>query len=90
MTEVYFYCAIGLYVLASFSVSVFLIKRDDLDTFQKSVQTILVWLIPILGAIIFWRVNKSHDIAYEKTKAFGGGAGRLGAYDSAGDGGGSD
>jgi hypothetical protein len=87
MTEVYIYCAIGLYVLASFLVSVFLFRRDDLDTFQKSVQIVLVWLIPVLGAIILWRINKSHDISSRNGKAFGGGASNLGSYDSAGSGG---
>ena len=87
MTEVFLYVVAGLYVIVSVFVSVFLIKRDDLDVFQKTVQTILVWVIPIIGAVVFWRLNKSHDLENNHTKKFGGGAGS-GGYGTTSDGGG--
>jgi len=87
MTEVFLYIAAGLYVIVSVLVSVFLIKRDDLDAFQKTVQTILVWVIPVIGAVIFWRLNRSHDLESNRTKEFGGGGGS-GGYGTTSDGGG--
>jgi hypothetical protein len=77
-------------VLLNIVVSIFLIRRDDLEPFQKGAQTFVVWLVPILGAVIMRRVNKSHDSDIKRKKAFGSGAISLGGYDSAGDGGGSD
>ncbi len=82
------YAILGLSVLLKVAVSIFRLKREDLEAFQKGAQIIIVWLVPILGSIIMWRVNKSHDAEFKRKKAFGGGASSLGAYDSAADGGG--
>lgn len=84
------YAILGIVVLLNVVVSIFLLRREDLEPFQKGAQIFIVWLVPILGAVIMWRVNKSHDSESKRKKAFGGGASSLGAYDSAGDGGGSD
>ena len=90
MEAIYWILLAVVYVSVSAAVSIFLFKRDDLDTFQKFAQTILSWIIPVIGAFIFWRLNKSHDIQYKAAKGFGGGTDSRGHYDSAGDGGGSD
>ncbi|MBA6358145.1 MULTISPECIES: hypothetical protein [unclassified Colwellia] len=58
-------------------VSIFLAKRDDLERFQKIAQIILVWLIPIVGAICLWLFNKSNDDNNNtpEGRKFGGGSG---------------
>jgi hypothetical protein len=87
--ELKFWYAIFATLLAiNVSVSIFLFKRDDLEPFQKVSQIVFVWLIPLIGAIVTWRVNKSHDVSYKRNKELGGGASSLGSYDSAGSGGG--
>ena len=86
--ELKFWYAIFATLLAiNVSVSIFLFKRDDLEPFQKVSQIVFVWLIPLIGAIVTWRVNKSHDVSYKRNKELGGGASSLGSYDSAGSGG---
>ena len=82
------YAILGLSALLNIAVSIFLLRREDLEPFQKGAQIFIVWLVPIFGSIIMWRINKSHDAEFKRKKAFGGGASSLGAYDSAGDGGG--
>jgi len=42
-------------------VSVFCFRREDLNTFQKSAQSIIVWLLPILGAILVYSINTGSD-----------------------------
>ncbi|MDT0629872.1 hypothetical protein [Alteromonas sp. W364] len=90
MEDFYWYLILSIYLFLNISVSVFLFKRDDLDNFQKCAQTFFTWLIPIIGALIFWQINRSHDAQYKEAKAFGGGAHKTGSYDSAGDGGSGD
>ena len=48
-------------------------KRDDLDTFQKGAQMLLVWLVPFLTVIGVWLLNRSQDIQATRAKTFGGG-----------------
>lgn len=90
MESNYWIALIVTYFAVNVAVTVFLFKRDDLDKFQKYAQSTLAWLIPIIGAVIFWRINKNHDMQYKATKEFGGGAANSGGYDSSGDGGSSD
>jgi hypothetical protein len=52
--------AVALFLL-NVAVSVFLIRRDDLERFQKVAQAFIVWLVPIVGAIFVWRLNKKYD-----------------------------
>ena len=88
----FLYATQSLFFVINIAVTVFLFKRDDLETFQKYAQSLFVWLIPLIGAIVMWRVNRSHDVNYKRNNELGGGASSLGTYDSAGDdgGGGSD
>ncbi|MAP23610.1 hypothetical protein [Marisediminitalea sp.] len=67
------YVVMAILFILNASVSVFLMKRDDLDTFQKGAQMLLVWLVPFLAAIGVWLLNRSQDIQATRAKTFGGG-----------------
>ena len=69
----YFYIGFGVIVLLNVIVSVLLIKRDDLEVFQKVVQVILVWLIPFFAAVGLWLFYRSQDKPKSRPKSFGGG-----------------
>lgn len=57
-------------------VSVFLINRDDLDKAQKTLQVLIVWLIPFIGALSMWIFNRSQDDDDTPSSgSFGGGLG---------------
>jgi hypothetical protein len=51
----------GILIVLNIAVSIFLIRRDDLEKFQKIAQIIVVWLIPFIGAIGLWIFNRSQD-----------------------------
>ena len=53
--------AISLNIL----VTLFVFKRDDLETFQKYSQSVIAWLFPIIGALVIYAINKSHDNPYK-------------------------
>ena len=86
----FWYAILSLLVVINTAVTVFLFRRDDLEPSQKYAQTFFIWLIPIIGAIVMWRVNRSHDVSYKRNKELGGGSSNSSAYDSAGGGGGGD
>ena len=67
------YVVLAILFILNTSISVFLMKRDDLDTFQKGAQMLLVWLVPFLAAIGVWLLNRSQDIQVTQDKTFGGG-----------------
>ncbi|GAA0860305.1 hypothetical protein [Aliiglaciecola litoralis] len=67
------YVFIGIAIALNISVSVFLIRRDDLETFQKGAQILIVWLIPFFAAIGLWMLNRSQDVPAKAHKSFGGG-----------------
>ena len=67
------YVVMAILFILNASVSVFLMKRDDLDTFQKGAQMLLVWLVPFLAAIGVWLLNRSQDIQATRAKNLGGG-----------------
>ncbi len=69
----YFYIGFGVIVLLNVIVSILLIKRDDLEVFQKVVQVILVWLIPLFAAVGLWLFYRSQDKPKSIPKSFGGG-----------------
>ena len=50
--------AIGLLNLF---VSIYIIRRDDLENFQKFAQTLIVWIIPLLGATALWMFHYNSD-----------------------------
>jgi len=60
-------------ILLNIFVSIYLFRRDSLDQFQKIAQTILVWLIPFIGAIVLWLFHRSQDDEITRSKPkFGG------------------
>ena len=69
----YFDIGFGVIVLLNVIVSILLIKRDDLEVFQKVVQVILVWLIPLFAAVGLWLFYRSQDKPKSIPKSFGGG-----------------
>ena len=74
-------------ILLNIIVSIFLYHRDDLDSFQKIFQIILVWLVPFVAAIGLYFFNRSHDLPTKaKKQAFGGGSANSHAADGGGDG----
>ena len=74
MTNWIIITALVFYVLVSLAVSVYLSTRDDLDRTQKSLQMLIVWLIPVLGALLLWQFNHSQDMPMYRHKEFGGGS----------------
>ncbi|MCG7639838.1 hypothetical protein [Alteromonas sp. CNT1-28] len=73
MDSLFIYSALVTYLVLSIAVSVFLAKREDLDSVQKIAQIIIAWLIPIIGAVALWQFNKSQDQPTKKYSEFGGG-----------------
>jgi hypothetical protein len=65
---------VGVALLLNIFVTVFLSRRDDLDTFQKVAQITIVWLFPYFASVGLWLLCKSQDTSPHKpTKEFGGG-----------------
>ena len=89
----YIYLIIGGLFIVNVAISIYVSKSDDLESSQKKMQIVLVWVIPFLGAFFCWKMNRIHDDITEPNKTFGGGDNNTG-YDAAGtggsDGGGSD
>ena len=65
------YVIVGVAILLNIVVSIFLARRDDLETFQKGAQIFIVWLIPFFAAIGLWLLNRSQDTPTTKSKEFG-------------------
>ncbi|GLX76714.1 hypothetical protein tinsulaeT_00540 [Thalassotalea insulae] len=59
---------ISILVIINIAVSLFLFRRDDLEKFQKVGQTIVVWLIPFVGAVIMWVFNRNQEVHVSKQK----------------------
>jgi len=64
---------IPILILLNIVVSVFIAKRDDLDSFQKKTQIVIIWLVPFIAAIGFYFINRSHDVKEENKNSFRGG-----------------
>ncbi|WP_281558115.1 hypothetical protein [Thalassomonas sp. RHCl1] len=80
------YLILAVVCFLNFYVSVYIAKRDDLERFQKIAQVIIVWLIPIVGAIGLWLFHRSND----QDSAPGGGSFGGGSHNGIGAGGGGD
>jgi len=72
----YLLISLGVLVILNLVVSIYLLKRNDLEQFQKVAQIIVVWLIPYAGAIGLWLFNRSQDDNDNKPDKgmFGGGS----------------
>ncbi|HDZ34236.1 MAG TPA: hypothetical protein ENH67_15405 [Pseudoalteromonas sp.] len=62
------YLVVGIAMLLNIVVSIFLVRRDDLETFQKGTQIFIVWLIPFVGALALWIFHRSQDDPFTKSK----------------------
>ncbi|WP_218311584.1 hypothetical protein [Alteromonas antoniana] len=76
---------VGIAILLNMVVSIFLVRRDDLETFQKGAQIFIVWLIPFFAAIGLWLLNRSQDTPAKTRKSFGGGPQDSSGVGSSGD-----
>ncbi|MDP5460658.1 hypothetical protein [Alishewanella sp. SMS8] len=65
------YLVVGIAILLNIVVSIFLARRDDLETFQKGAQIFIVWLIPFFAAIGLCLFHRSQDAPTKKHKNFG-------------------
>ena len=72
----YYWIGAGTLLILNLYVSIFLLRRDDLEPIQKALQIVIVWLIPFFGAIGLWLFNRSQDDDNNKPgkRSFGGGA----------------
>ena len=50
-----------VYVAASAATTRFLLRREDLSAESRRAQVVAVWLLPILGACLFWLLNRAYD-----------------------------
>lgn len=73
------YVIVGIAILHNIVVSIFLVRRDDLETFQKGGQKLIVWFIPYFAAIGLWLQNRSQDASVRSLNSFG-----VGPRDSSG------
>lgn len=53
--------AIVVLIILNVSVSYRLLKCDSLTVYQKVAQSIIIWLIPIIGAVIILAFISSYD-----------------------------
>ena len=70
----FWYFLLIILCLLNLFVSIFIAKRDDLERFQKIAQIIIVWLIPVVGAIGLWTFNRSNDDDSTGSGPLGGGS----------------
>ena len=48
-------------VALNLSVSILIVRRSDLDSFQKTAQITMVWIIPVIAAIGLWLFHRNND-----------------------------
>ncbi len=58
--EIWVFILLSLVVL-NLSVSILIVRRPDLDSFQKVAQIAMVWVIPVIAAIGLWLLHRSND-----------------------------
>jgi hypothetical protein len=49
------------------------LRIEDLQLLEKGAYIVIVWIIPILGAVIMWLLNKNHKAQLGIGSAFSGG-----------------
>ena len=48
-------------MVLNLSFSILIVRRSDLDIFQKAAQITMVWGIPVIAAIGLWLFHRSND-----------------------------
>ncbi|GAA6146024.1 hypothetical protein NBRC116585_21420 [Thalassolituus maritimus] len=61
------------WVVLNLSVSILIVRRADLDSFQKAAQIAIVWIIPVIAAIGLWLFHRSNDDSNPGGGPIGGG-----------------
>ena len=79
------YIVIGVVLLLNLLVSVYLLRNDELEPFQKGAQILIVWLIPFIAAIGLWLFHRNDEVEAKKYKEFGGGSRDHSGISSGGD-----
>ncbi len=80
------YAVVTSIVLMNLIVTIFLLRRDDLEPFQKGAQLFIVWLIPVIAGIGIWQFYRSQDRPLARNK-IGSSLSNGEGYSSAGGGG---
>jgi hypothetical protein len=80
------YAVVTSIVLMNLIVTIFLLRRDDLEPFQKGAQIFIVWLIPVIAGIGIWQFHRSQDRPLARNK-IGSSLSNGEGYSSAGGGG---
>ena len=65
------YLFIAVLCLLSLLVTVKVLVRDDLESFQKIAQIVIVWLFPLIGAVGIWAFHRSNDAPLKPQKSSG-------------------
>ena len=58
--EIWIFLFLSLVAL-NLSVSILIVRRADLDSFQKAAQIGIVWIIPVIAAVGLWLFHRSND-----------------------------
>lgn len=67
-------------------VTLVIARRDDADTFQKSAQIVIVWVVPFIAAIGLWLFHRNNDNTYPGSRPVGGGpSDSIGTHSGGGD-----
>ena len=55
------YGIIAVVGMLNLLVSIYVVRREDLEPFQKKAQITLIWLIPFIAAIGIWLFYRSQE-----------------------------
>ena len=66
-------------VISNILVTVFIVTLDDYEPVQKIAQVVIIWLVPLVGAIGLWLFHRDSG-----DRRSGGGSFRGGSNDSLG------
>ena len=77
LQSVFFFMAITFIVIVlNIYASVKVIRFDQYDTRQKSIQIVLIWVLPVFAAIMFLALIRAFSEPFTRGKGpFGGGHG---------------
>ena len=51
-------------------VTILLLRAPDYDRSQKAIQTLLVWLLPVIGAVLVWQFLRAERVPPEQENPF--------------------
>jgi len=59
-------------VILTMLVTVFIVTLDDDEPVQKIVQVVIIWLVPLVGAIGLWLFHRDSGDGGAGSESFGG------------------